>query len=182
MATATLTNALRGVFVSSLKLVVFYALFSWLVLRFFAVHFVYLLTTAAAVVAVLPAIPVPVVAVPAILELALLRGQWLNALILALLYFACYWFVNDLILGEIEPSMPYLTGLGIFGGMYAFTNPLQGVLLGPMLLALLSVAYNLHAEIVRREFIARPGTPASLLDRSNGGGALPTAPSLTLVL
>lgn len=160
MATTAFTNALRGVFVSSLKLVVFYAMFSWLVLRFFGVHFVYLLTTASAVVAILPAIPVWMIAVPAVAELALLRAEWLSALLLGLLYFLCYWFVNDLILGEIEPSMPYLTGLGIFGGMYAFKNPLQGVLLGPMLLALLSVAYNLHAEFVRKEFV-RPSSASA---------------------
>jgi hypothetical protein len=32
-------------------------------------------------------------------------------------------------------------------GMYTFKNPLQGVLLGPMVLALLSVGYNLHRDL-----------------------------------
>jgi hypothetical protein len=31
--------------------------------------------------------------------------------------------------------------------MYTFKNPLQGVLLGPMVLALLSVGYNLHRDL-----------------------------------
>ncbi|KAF6262359.1 hypothetical protein COO60DRAFT_650220 [Scenedesmus sp. NREL 46B-D3] len=48
---------------------------------------------------------------------------------------------------QVEPTLPYLVGLGVFGGMYTFKNPLQGVLLGPMVLALLSVGYNLHRDL-----------------------------------
>lgn len=45
-------------------------------------------------------------------------------------------------------SHPYLTGLGIIGGMYTFDNPLQGAIVGPMLLSLLSVFYNLHSQFM----------------------------------
>lgn len=45
-------------------------------------------------------------------------------------------------------SHPYLTGLGIFGGMYFFDNPLQGAIIGPMLLSLLSVFFNLHGQFM----------------------------------
>ena len=45
-------------------------------------------------------------------------------------------------------SMPYLTGIGIFGGMALFSNKVKGVLLGPLLLSLVMVGYNLHAQLM----------------------------------
>jgi predicted PurR-regulated permease PerM len=148
-ASETITNAMRGVFVSSLKLSVFHALFSWLTLSMAGCHFVYLLTALSTVVAILPLIPVWLIAIPAALALALLKEELLRGFLLVGVHFGAYNWADDLILREIEPSQPYLTGLGIFGGMYTFASPLQGVLLGPMLLALLSVGHNLHREFLR---------------------------------
>jgi hypothetical protein len=34
------------------------------------------------------------------------------------------------------------------GGMAVFSNPLKGVLLGPMCLALVAAAYTLHSQLV----------------------------------
>eukprot|EP00879_Flechtneria_rotunda_P024254 GHRR01025703.1.p2 GENE.GHRR01025703.1~~GHRR01025703.1.p2 ORF type:complete len:140 (-),score=50.46 GHRR01025703.1:280-699(-) len=138
---------MRGVFVSSLKLAAFHAGFTWLTLRAFRTHFVCLATAASALVAVLPLVPVALVALPAVFELVLLRGAPVQGLALAALHLGAYYFGDDLIFREIEPTLPYLVGLGVFGGMYTFSSPLQGVLLGPMLLALLSVGYNLHREM-----------------------------------
>ncbi|WIA18476.1 hypothetical protein OEZ85_009932 [Tetradesmus obliquus] len=146
-ASRAVTRAMRGVFVSSLKLSAFHAGFTWLTLRAFDAHFVCLATAASAVVAVLPLVPVALVAAPAVLELALLRGAPVKALVLAALHLGAYYFGDDLIFREVEPTLPYLVGLGVFGGMYTFKNPLQGVLLGPMVLALLSVGYNLHRDL-----------------------------------
>jgi hypothetical protein len=136
---------MRSVFLSSLKLSVFHAAFTWLTLRVFATHFVTAATAASAVVAVLPLVPVWLVALPAVLELVVLRAEPIRGLVLGVLHLGAYYFGDDLIYREMEPSMPYLIGLGVFGGMYTFRNPLQGVLIGPMLLALLSVGYSLHS-------------------------------------
>lgn len=103
---------------------------------------------AAAIVAVLPLVPVYLAALPAVLELVLVRGAAVKGVVLLALHVGAYTFGDDLIFREIEPTLPYLVGLGVFGGMYNFANPLQGVLLGPMVLALLSVGYNLHREMV----------------------------------
>lgn len=58
--------------------------------------------------------------------------------------YGCRYTADSIILGEIPNSHPYLTGLGIFGGLATFNNPLQGVILGPMALTVLSVLYNLR--------------------------------------
>lgn len=45
---------------------------------------------------------------------------------LLFLHVGAYCQVEDVIMREIPGSHPYLTGLGILGGMYSFDNPLQG--------------------------------------------------------
>ena len=76
------------------------------------------------------------------------QGEGLKAALLFLLHFAAYNYAYEIILKDIPGSAPYFTGLAILGGIYTFDNPFQGALLGPMLLALLSVAYNLHCEFL----------------------------------
>jgi hypothetical protein len=93
---------MRGVFVSSLKLSAFHAGFTWLTLRAFDAHFVCLATAASAVVAVLPLVPVALVAAPAVLELALLRGAPVKGLVLAALHLGAYYFGDDLIFREVR--------------------------------------------------------------------------------
>ena len=141
----------------------------------------------------------------------------LAAAVLMVLHLGAFFQADDIIMREIPGSHPYLTGLGILGGMYSFDNPLQGeanslcfapypiidllpvfrpypmhasccysrcqvcalaqimmdcvvtgisalvacanniltacagALLGPMLLSMLSVFYNLHAKLFRDE-------------------------------
>lgn len=130
-AAAAVTRALRGVFVSSLKLALFHAGFTWVTLRLFGVaHFVHLATAASAVAAVAPLVPVAAAALPAAAELALLRGRPLKALLLAALHVGAYTVGDDLIYREVEPTMPYILSLGVFGGMSYFKNPLQVRVLG----------------------------------------------------
>ena len=50
----------------------------------------------------------------------------LAAILLMVLHLAAFFQADDVIMREIPGSHPYLTGLGILGGMYSFDNPLQG--------------------------------------------------------
>ena len=50
----------------------------------------------------------------------------LAAATLMLLHLAAFFQADDIIMREIPGSHPYLTGLGILGGIYSFANPLQG--------------------------------------------------------
>ncbi|CAL8462876.1 g2410 [Coccomyxa elongata] len=146
-AATALSDALRGVFLCALKLALFHAGFTWLTLRMFRVHFVYATTVAAALTALLPLIPSWLVAVPAALQLVL-QDRLLAAVMLLAAHFGAWFLADEIILAEIPGSHPYLTGLGIIGGMYTFDNPLQGAIVGPMLLSLLSVFYNLHSQFM----------------------------------
>lgn len=68
------SNALRGVFVSSLMLALFHSLFMWLALRAAGVHFVYICTVATAVFTLLPVVPGWLFCVPGVLELVIKVG------------------------------------------------------------------------------------------------------------
>ena len=50
----------------------------------------------------------------------------LAAAMLMMLHLGAFFQADDIIMREIPGSHPYLTGLGILGGMYSFNNPLQG--------------------------------------------------------
>ncbi|DBA70834.1 TPA: hypothetical protein ACH3X2_011607 [Trebouxia sp. C0005] len=147
---ASFSEALRGVFQSALKLAVFHAVFTWLTFRAFSIQLVYVSTVASAVCSILPLVQVWMVAIPAAVQL-LVQDRMLAAVVLMVLHLAAFFQADDIIMREIPGSHPYLTGLGILGGMYSFDNPLQGALLGPMLLSMLSVFYNLHAKLFRDE-------------------------------
>ena len=56
----------------------------------------------------------------------LMQDRMLAAVVLMVLHLACFFQADDIIMREIPGSHPYLTGLGILGGMYSFDNPLQG--------------------------------------------------------
>ena len=55
-----------------------------------------------------------------------LQDRMFAAATLMLLHLAAFFQADDVIMREIPGSHPYLTGLGILGGMYSFANPLQG--------------------------------------------------------
>ncbi len=64
---------------------------------------------------------------------------------LSCLTFILRYIADTVILGEIPNSHPYFTGLAIFGGIATFDNPLQGAIVGPMAITVLSVLYQLHS-------------------------------------
>lgn len=55
-----------------------------------------------------------------------LQERMVAAAALFVLHVGAYFQVDDVIMREIPGSHPYLTGLGILGGMYSFDNVLQG--------------------------------------------------------
>jgi len=69
------------------------------------------------------------------------------------------YIADTVILGEIPNSHPYFTGLAIFGGIATFSNPLQGAIVGPMAITVLSVLYQLHSGPTESTPATRLSTP-----------------------
>ncbi|GAB4819140.1 hypothetical protein N2152v2_006186 [Parachlorella kessleri] len=159
-AASAFTKALGGVFVSSVKLVAFHSAFTWLTFRMFALPLTYTATVLCAACALLPFIPTYVVALPPCIALAA-QGRLVSGLVFLGLHFLAYYLGDTLILEDIPGGHPYLMSLGILGGIWTFDNPLQGCLLGPILLSLLSVFYQLHSEFMSSSGQGDQGPAAS---------------------
>ena len=63
-----------------------------------------------------------------------------------LLHYSAYFFIDTIIYSEIPNAHPYLVGLSLISGVYAFE--LQGVVLGPTLLTIPVILYSLYAEFI----------------------------------
>ncbi|KAI3438020.1 hypothetical protein D9Q98_000463 [Chlorella vulgaris] len=160
-----LNRALGGVLVSSIKLIAFHGCFSWITFRVMGLPLTYTSSVAAAACALLPFVPTYAVALPGCAVL-LAQGRLLASLLFFALHFMGYYIADTIILEDIPGGHPYMLSLGILGGIYAFENPLQGCLLGPILLSLLSVFYRLHSE-----FMGGGGGGTATLDGGGGGPA-----------
>ena len=146
---ATINNAVRRVFSCSLKMAAFHAGFTWLTLRVcetagYYIHFTYCLVIAAAVLAAIPVIPPFTVSLPIALQLGWRGLPGLGLGLVAGMYLV-FSYADDAVLSEIEQVNPYLTFLSIFGGLYFFEG-VQGAVLGPLLLAILSCAHALYMD------------------------------------
>jgi predicted PurR-regulated permease PerM len=143
-----LSRTVRQVFIVNAKVLLYHALFTFLLLRLLDVHFVYTCVAASAVGAVLPFLPSFVHILPALLEILLLRQNILLAIVVLLAHTLVLSFA-DWYMAESSASVhPAVLGLSIIAGMSAFG--LQGALVGPILVSVLLAFYILATEMLRR--------------------------------
>ncbi|XP_055589999.1 transmembrane protein 245 isoform X2 [Uranotaenia lowii] len=160
-----LEASISSVVVATLKLALFHGLFTWLTHTVVGAHIVYLPAVLASILAAAPFLESYWCSVPAFLDLWLSQDRfWLGA-ILVLVHFIVPSNFNPIIHSEIKGGgHPYLTGLSIAGGMYLFG--LEGALLGPLLLCLLVVLFEVTMSAIRDSPIT-PQTRKSSLDTNN---------------
>jgi predicted PurR-regulated permease PerM len=163
-AATALNAALGGVFMSMLKLAAFHGLFAWVTFRIFGAPLAYTTSVASAAFALLPFVPTYSVALPGCAVVAL-QGRVASGVILMVLHFFAY-YAGDTVVLEDSGGHPFMMSLAILGGLWAFSNPLLGCLLGPTLLSLLSALGTLHTELM--------GGSSSSGTGGLGGGGGPT--------
>lgn len=73
---SAIAKAAQGVFVCTIKLAVFHAMFTWLTFSMFGIPFVYTAALVSGAVASLPLIPVWVIALPAAVQLGVQVGKF----------------------------------------------------------------------------------------------------------
>lgn len=145
-AAEVINTALGGVLISLLKLSAAHGLYTWLTFRALNVPMAYTASVASSAFALLPFVPTYAVALPGSLAVAA-QGRLTTAIILLALHFAGY-YIGDTILLEDSGGHPFMMSLSILGGLWAFSNPLLGCLLGPILLSLLTAVASLHTELM----------------------------------
>uniref|UniRef100_A0A182W0K9 Transmembrane protein 245 n=1 Tax=Anopheles minimus TaxID=112268 RepID=A0A182W0K9_9DIPT len=149
-----LEDSISSVVVATLKLALFHGLFTWLTHTVFGAHIVYLPAVLASVLAAAPFLETYWCSAPAFLDLWLSQDRFWLGITLVLIHFIVPSNFNPIIHSEIKGGgHPYLTGLSIAGGMYLFG--LEGALLGPLLLCLLVVLFEVTISAIRDS----PATP-----------------------
>ncbi|XP_035900290.1 transmembrane protein 245 isoform X1 [Anopheles stephensi] len=160
-----LEDSISSVVVATLKLALFHGLFTWLTHTVFGAHIVYLPAVLASILAAAPFLETYWCSAPAFLDLWLSQDRFWLGVTLVMIHFIVPSNFNPIIHSEIKGGgHPYLTGLSIAGGMYLFG--LEGALLGPLLLCLLVVLFEVTISAIR-DSPATPQTRKSSLDTNN---------------
>ncbi|CAM6105704.1 unnamed protein product [Calypogeia fissa] len=142
-----LDHAVSSVLLATVKTAFFQASFTWLLLRFCGIHFLYGSTMLALVQAILPLFPSWLASLPMAVEFALNR-HYIGAVLLFVIHVWVMDYGMEKIHSEIPGHNAYLTGLSIAGGMALFTPALEGAIMGPLLMTVLIAVKNLYAEFV----------------------------------
>ncbi|KAI3415976.1 hypothetical protein GPALN_005534 [Globodera pallida] len=137
-------NIFRGVFVLSAKMAIFYGLYTYFVHSIFSLNVVIMPSILAALLAAIPIFPPYSVALFGIVELYLVRGEPIVALLFVGASVAPLFFADPVFYRELKGSHPYVTGLAVIGGIYWLG--LQGAIIGPIILCLMVALLNVYSQ------------------------------------
>lgn len=147
-------DAIMSVFGASLKMAIFYGVFTYLTHTIFGIELKYIPAVLSAITAVLPFIGCYWMALPGVLYLYFIKKSFLQAITLFLLHISPLFFVDTAIYSDVSQGHPYFTALSVAGGLYIFG--LEGAIYGPLVFCFLLTLVRIYRKIVESQRLNLP--------------------------
>ena len=138
-----LYKSIKGVFECSIKISFYHMLFTWLMLNSFNIHFEFITSLLAGVMSLIPLFSPWLLSIPVTLFL-IFFDNYIKALLFPVIYI---WISNTVFTDIYQKNIdvhPYITGLSVFLGIYAFG--IKGIIYGPLLVCLVLIIYEITKE------------------------------------
>eukprot|EP00727_Mastigamoeba_balamuthi_P009860 m51a1_g5497 hypothetical protein (586) ;mRNA; r:346889-348890 len=141
-----ISETIRAVFLSSIKLFVYHALFTGLVFKAFGIRLVLICSLISGFFGMVPVVSPLVVCILALPQL-IAQGRTLVLVSVFVLHLYAWWFVDTAIMAEIPGAHPLLAGMSVALGVSAFN--VQGIILGPTLVCLPVVIHKYYVAFTK---------------------------------
>jgi len=143
-------DAITSVFLASLKIALFYGLYTYITHTLLGSNLVYIPAVIASICAV--TLKSYWAALPGCLDLWLVQQRPLSALALLIVQIIPVYIVDTAIYSEVKGGgHQYLTALAIAGGVYY--RGIEGALIGPIILCCLLVGIRMYSETMTAPFL-----------------------------
>ena len=159
-----LYKSIKGVFECSIKISFYHILFTWLMLNTFNINFEFITSLLAGIMSLIPLFSPWLLSIPVTLYLFFF-DNYLKALLFPIIYI---WISNTVFTDIYQKNIdvhPYITGLSVFLGIYAFG--IKGIIYGPLLVCLVLIIYEITKESTFNDWLKNTEFFSERMRRNN---------------